>query len=176
MFRLFVAIEPPVANRDPLHGAQGGVAGARGQRHDQLHLTLRFIGEVDRHAAHDIVAALGGLHHPAFTLEVAGRGSFDRKGRPDTLWVGVAPHEPVKALNNKVEQSLVRVGLAPETRVFLPHITLARLGRGAGPIAGFLADPLPPLPPFPVDGFALYESTLGRDGPDYTIIDRFRLR
>ena len=176
MFRLFVAIEPPVAVRDALLAQMGGVAGARWQRDDQLHLTLRFIGEVDRHGAHDIVAALGAIHHPAFALTLAGRGSFEHKGRPDALWIGVAPHEPIRALNNKVEQALVRIGLAPETRTFLPHITLARLGRGTGPIAGFLSAPVLPLPPFPVDGFALYESTLGRDGADYTIVERFRLR
>ena len=64
----------------------GGIAGARWQDDDQLHLTLRFIGEVDRHVATDVAAALGSVRHPPFELAVSGVGTFDRKGRIDTLW------------------------------------------------------------------------------------------
>lgn len=175
MHRLFVAVEPPVEVRDALIAAMGGVAGARWQRDDQLHLTLRFIGEVDRHVAQDVVTALARVRGAAFTLGIAARGMFERKGRADALWVGVTPADGVRALARKVEQAVVRAGLPPETRAFLPHITLARLGRGAGPVAGFIDAPPIVAPRFTVAGFCLYESTLGSAGPDYRVVERFRL-
>lgn len=152
----------------------GGVAGARWQSDDQLHLTLRFIGEVDRHQAQDIAAALGRVHAAPFRLTLATPGVFDRHGFVDSLWVGVTPHDAVKALNQRIEQALVRIGIAPETRAYHPHITLARMGRSAGAVDGFLARGLPPCR-FDVAGFALYESTLGGSGADYAIVQRYQL-
>ncbi len=175
MIRLFVAIELPLPVRDALLAAMGGVAGARWQRDDQLHLTLRFIGEVDRHRAADIAAALGRVQVPPFALALASVGSFDRRGRIDALWVGVTPQTEVSALAKRVDQALVRAGEAPETRAFLPHVTVARFGRDAGPLAGFPLQPLP-VAPFPITGFALWESRLGHEGADYRIVERYRGR
>ena len=174
MHRLFVAIEPPVEVRDRLLAAMGGVSAARWQRDDQLHLTLRFIGEVDRHAAQDIAAALGGVRQPPFELSLHGTGVFDRRGQPDALWAGVTPHDAVHALHNKVDQALIRVGVPPEARTFHPHITLARFGRHAGPVEGFVTQARLAGPPFTVDGFALYESILTQSGADYTVVERYR--
>lgn len=176
MLRLFVAIRPPVAIRARLLAAMGGISGARWQSEDQLHLTLRFIGEVDRHRAGDIHAALGGIHQPPFEIALRGIGHFDRRGWPDAVWAGVAPHEPLKALHNKVDAALTRVGVPPDQRAFLPHITLARLKRSSGPVgnlleeAGGLGSPL-----FTVDHFALFESVLTPDGAVYSILERYPL-
>ncbi|WP_426165450.1 RNA 2',3'-cyclic phosphodiesterase [Sandarakinorhabdus sp. DWP1-3-1] len=172
MIRLFVALELPPPVRDRLLGAMGGVSGARWQTDAQLHLTLRFIGEVDRHQARDIAAALGSVHVVPFKLALGDIGTFDRRGRIDTLWVGVTPQAEVAALARRVDQALVRVGVSPETRAFVPHITVARFGRDAGPMGGF---PLLPLPvaPFDVTGFALWESRMGRDGSEYSVVDRY---
>jgi 2'-5' RNA ligase len=176
MHRLFVAIRPPRAMRERLLAMMGGVAGARWQRDDQLHLTLRFVGEVDRHRAADIAAALGAVHHPRFALALAGLGTFDRKGRIDALWAGVAPHGEVTALHRKVDQALARVGLAPETRAFLPHFTIARFGRDAGPIGGLLEQPgADGAESYEMTEYCLYESELGHDGPVYTIAERYAL-
>jgi len=174
MHRLFVALEPAPPVRDVLLAAMGGVAGARWQRDDQLHLTLRFIGEVDRHAAQDIAAALAGVRHPTFELALTEPGVFDRRGRINTLWVGVAPYAPVHALHNKVDAALRRAGVPPDGRAFHPHITVARFGRTALGAADWL--PLAPVAmSFEVAGFALYESTLGHDGADYRIVERYTL-
>ncbi len=174
MHRLFVAIVPPPLVRDRLLAAMGGVAGARWQTDEQLHLTLRFIGEVDRHRADDVAAALGTVHAPRFELALGQPGTFDRKGRIGTLWVGVRPHDPVAALARRIDQALQRVGVPPETRAFVPHITVARFGREAGSVAAYLAE-TPSSAWFEVDAFALFESTLGRTGPDYRIIERYPL-
>lgn len=176
MFRLFAAIRPPRPLREALRGAMGGVSNARWQTDDQLHLTLRFIGEVDRHRAQDIAAALGGVHQAGFDLALDGMGQFDRKGRIESLWAGVTPQEPVKALHNKIDQALARVGLEPETRAYLPHITIARFGRSAGPIGGLLTrSGGVSSAPCPITEFCLYESQLSHEGSVYTIAERYPL-
>jgi 2'-5' RNA ligase len=176
MHRLFVAIRPPRAMRAGLLRVMGGVANARWQSDEQLHLTLRFIGEVDRHAAEDAAAALGTIHHPRFELALDGIGQFDRKGRLETLWAGITPHEPLKLLHNKVDQALARVGIQPDNRAYLPHITLARFGRDAGTVGGLLTHSGGlASPPEEIDQFCLYESNLSHEGPVYTIVERYPL-
>jgi 2'-5' RNA ligase len=176
MHRLFVGIRPPAPVCERLLALMGGVSGARWQNEDQLHLTLRFIGEVDRHLAQDVHAALGSVHHPSFELSLSGIGAFDRRSEPTVLWVGVTPADPVKALQKKVEQALARVGLEPERRAFHPHITLARLPRGAGTIQPLLeASGGVSGPAFEVADFCLFESRLTAQGAVYAILERFPL-
>jgi 2'-5' RNA ligase len=174
MIRLFVAIELPLTVRDALLAAMGNVAGARWQTDEQLHLTLRFIGEVDRHRAADISAALGTVNFHPFELSLGEVGTFDRRGRIDVLWVGVRPKGEVTALAKRIDSALGRVGLPTESRAFQPHITVARFGRDAGSIANFPMTPIP-VSPFAITGFALWESRLGHDGADYRIIERYPL-
>jgi 2'-5' RNA ligase len=176
MHRLFVAIRPPGPVRARLLGLMGGVAAARWLSDDQLHLTLRFVGEVDRHMARDVDAALSGVHHARFSVALNGLGLFDRRGEPVTLWAGVAPHEPLRALHKKVDQALVRAGVEPDRRAYMPHITIARLPRGAGPV-GALIEQSGGLagPSFEVGEFALYESRLTPEGPVYAVAERYSL-
>jgi 2'-5' RNA ligase len=175
MHRLFVAIRPPSTIISQLLATMGGIENARWQDDEQLHLTLRFIGEVDRHQAEDVAAALGSVHHPRLALALAGVGQFEKRGR-GAIWAGVAPQEGLKALHKKVDQACRRVGIPPDTRAYLPHITLARTGRAAGLADPFierwagLASPL-----FEVDSFRLYESRLGSEGASYTTIARYPL-
>lgn len=174
--RLFVAIRPPRPVRERLLATMGGISGARWQSEDQLHLTLRFIGDIDRRQAEDVDAALGAIPYPPFEIKLAGVGFFESRGKPDSVWAGVAPAGPLGALHRKVDQALVRAGLEPERRAYLLHITLARLGRHAGPIGGFLeqagalASPL-----FPVDRFALFESDLTAERAVYSILADYPL-
>jgi 2'-5' RNA ligase len=176
MHRLFVAIRPPRSVREQLLGLMGGVRGARWQDDAQLHLTLRFIGEVERHRAEDIHASLGAIHHPGFEIAIQGLGAFERRGEPVTLWAGVTPHGPLRALHKKVDQACLRAGVEPDRRAYLPHVTLARLGRGGGPVkpliesAGGVASPC-----FAVEEFCLYESELTPEGAIYSIAERYGL-
>jgi 2'-5' RNA ligase len=176
MHRLFVAIQPPAVVRSHLLSLMGGVAGARWQDDRQLHITLRFIGEVDGRAADDIAAALGTIHFPPLELTLSGVGEFDRKGRTDTLWAGIAPRDAIERLHKKVDQALVRIGLPSETRAYLPHITLARFGRTAGSLAPFLTmHGGLTSQPFRIAHFCLYESRMGHDGSSYEIGERYSL-
>jgi len=176
MHRLFVAIRPPHAMRALLLNVMGGISGARWQSDDQIHLTLRFIGEVDRHRASDVHAALGAIHHPGFEIALNGLGTFDRRGQPETVWAGVMPHAPLRALHKKVDQAIARVGVAPDERAYLPHITLARLKRSSGTVRDLLEQSGGlRSPPFPIDRFALFESQLTPEGAVYTPIETYPL-
>jgi 2'-5' RNA ligase len=127
---LFVALRPPAATRAALLAAMARIPGARWQDDGQLHCTLRFIGEVDRHQAEDVAAALGGVRHPAMTLRLGSPGVFERKGRVDTLWVGVKPRDAIEPLHLKIDRALHKAGIPPDARAFVPHITIARFARG----------------------------------------------
>jgi len=176
MHRLFVAIRPPRPIREQLLSIMGGVSGARWQADDQLHLTLRFIGNVDARMADDIHAALGSVRQPPFALEIRGVGTFSRRSEPHALWAGVAPIEPLRDLHKKVDQACQRAGLEPERRAYHPHITLARLNRSAGSVTEFIKSAGGFFTPaFTVDSFALFESELTPQGAVYSIVERYPL-
>ena len=174
MHRLFVAVRPPREVRSWLLALMGGVGGARWQSGDQLHLTLRFIGEVERPVAEDVAIALGSVRIAPFEVEPNGVGAFEHRGRPETLWAGVQPQQPLKALHARIDQACVRAGLEPERRAYFPHITIARLGRDCGPISGLLEREGGAVgPAFTVDGFGLFESRRGSDGASYSLIEHY---
>ncbi len=174
--RLFVALRPPRAVRIQLLGMMGSVHHARWQSDEQLHLTVRFIGAVDRRMAEDVADALGTVRDTAFSVALNGVGQFDRRGRIDTLWAGVRPHDALARLHRKVDQALIRIGLPPEGRTYLPHITLARFGSQAGPIDSFMGlHGGLSSPAWPVSDFRLYESHLGHDGATYECVARYPL-
>ncbi len=169
MHRLFVALRPPTAIRGRLLGAMGGVPGARWQDDAQLHMTLRYIGEVEPHAAEDVALVLGSVRHAPVELRLDGCGVFDdSRGRPNAIWAGVSPREPLAALHRKVDAAIVRAGLEPERRAYLPHITLARMSGSAGPVDRWLAEHAAlASEPFAIDAMVLYESRLGHGGASY---------
>ncbi|MGN6270517.1 MAG: RNA 2',3'-cyclic phosphodiesterase [Sphingomonas sp.] len=179
MHRLFVALRPPPAIRASLAAAMGGVPHARWQDDEQLHLTLRFIGEVDRPQAEDIAAALGQVHAEAPVVAIAGVGRFTRAGRTDAIWAGVAPRQPLADLHARVDRALAQAGLAPDNRAYLPHVTLARLPRGAASepaIDRFLAERAGLTSTrFALEALLLFESRLGHEGARYEAIARYPL-
>ena len=168
MHRLFVAIRPPEPIRDLLIDAMDESPDFRWQHDEQLHLTLRFIGEVDRPLADDIAAALTRIRAERFSLRIAGTGRFEQRNS-GSLWAGVEPKAPVAALASKIERTCVGLGLEPERRAFHPHITLARWkGRRTREIADFLERTRGlASEPFDVSEFILFESRLSRHGAHY---------
>src|SRR5712692_5872595 len=176
MLRLFVGIEFPPELKLELSLLCTGVAGARWLDAGNFHLTLRFIGEITEGLAADVDAALVQLKARRFTLQLAGTGVFGGN-RPHALWVGVERDPDLALLRDKIEQALIRVGLAPETRRFAPHVTLARLrdpvldqlGHFLAAHAKFRADPLPVehfslIASFPTKAGSVYE-----DQADYPL-------
>ncbi len=176
MHRLFIALRPPKAIRAQLIAPMGGVDEARWQSDEQLHITLRFIGEIDHNAAEDVAYALQNVRQAPFDASLCGVGVFKRKDRVTTLWAGVTPQKVLTALHNKVDQALVRLRLPPDTRVYQPHITLARFGNQGGNPSEFVARHAGlSSAPFRVDHFALFESHLGKGGAHYEEVARYPL-
>jgi len=176
MHRLFVAIRPPERIRDLLIDAMDDGADFRWQDDEQLHLTLRFIGEVERPVADDLAAALSRVSTARFDLRIAGVGRFEQRSS-GALWAGIEPKAPVAALAAKVERVCQQVGLEPERRTFHPHITLARWkGRRTREIQDFLSHSAGlSSEPFDVTEFMLFESRLSRHGAHYEEIASYNL-
>lgn len=175
--RLFVAIKPPSETIDELIDVMEGVENARWQSERQIHFTLRFVGEVDSPKANDLVDALAQIRSKPFKIEICGVGHFERKGRPHTLWAGVAPCPELLHLQRAVEYAGRSVGIPAEKRQFAPHVTLARLSASAGSIAPFLtAHGTLHCTPFDVRHFLLFESTLSASGSHYDPVVAFPLR
>jgi 2'-5' RNA ligase len=170
MIRLFAALDLPLRLRERLIALGGGLPGARWVPEDNLHLTLRFIGEVPESSFDDIAAALSAVRVPAFDLNPAGVGHFERGRKPTMLWAGVEPNPTLVQLHDSIESALRRAGVKSDDRRFQPHITLARLDETVTPdrVAGFLgANSLFRAAPFRVEQFVLFSSVLGRSGPTY---------
>lgn len=168
MIRLFVALALPDSVAQSLLILQGGVPGARWCEREQLHLTLRFIGEVDGRDASAIDDALASIRAPRFSLELKGVGEFGARN-PRALWSGVRDDAAVLHLQRKIESALQRAGLPPEERKFTPHVTLARLRNAPRErVITFLAThALYASAPFEVNNFILFSSKTTPNGSLY---------
>jgi 2'-5' RNA ligase len=178
--RLFVALRPPPDVRAALLAVMAGVEGARWQTDNQLHLTLAFLGETDRHGLEAATDALATVVAPPLGLALAQFGTFDtsRPGRIGTLWIGVDPPDRVSALARSVRTALRRAGLAPDPRKFTPHVTLARFGNSGATreaLRPFLTHTPTPRASWQATDFHLVESTLGHEGAHYTPVATCRL-
>jgi RNA 2',3'-cyclic 3'-phosphodiesterase len=184
MIRLFTALALPDDLRARLAGLQGGIDSARWVAPENLHITLRFIGEVAEDRAQDIAAALDRIRTGAFPVTVSGAGRFGSSDRTRALWAGVEHSDALAALHEKIDRALIGTGLPPEGRKYTPHVTLARFSAGrdrsrdasAGRVlqwleaqGGFFAMP------FEAREFILYDSHLGRKGADYLPLASFPL-
>ncbi len=171
MTRLFVAIDMPAAINRQLAALCHGVPGAKWVAPEQIHLTLRFIGEADGPALDDIAEALDGFEAEAFSLALKGVGHFPPRHAPKVLWAGVEADDALIRLRDKVEGAIVRLGFAPEARNFAPHVTLARLRDAPiGRVSEYLAEhALFQTAPFAVSEFQLYSSRLSSNGAIHSI-------
>ena len=176
MHRLFVSLRPPEPVRDALIDTMEGIEAARWQGDEQLHLTLRWVGEVDSDVANDVADALSSVRAPGFELALRGVGTFAKKGRATAIWADVAPSEGLAILQRRIEKACRAAGLAPETRKFVPHVTLARLNSSTGPLDHWLTrHGRLRAPIWPVRDFILYESHLGDSGSVYEPVMRYQI-
>jgi 2'-5' RNA ligase len=177
MFRLFVGIAFPDDVRLRLAGLCSGLPGAKWIDPENMHLTVRFIGEVGGAQAEDIDVALRRVVAPAFDLVVSGIDCFETGGKVHTLWAGIAKQPLLVHLYGKVESALVRAGCEPERRKFKPHVTLARFRSGGGSRIGSFVQAYNHLTigPFQVDRFTLFRSHLGSEKAHYEELAEYSL-
>lgn len=183
--RAFIAIEPPAQVRQALGDLIVRLRKAPGKaswvRPDNMHLTLRFLGDVSEKQVAVLVEQLGELcaRTPAFNLSVAGLGAFPNLRRPSVIWAGVVPLDPdLRPLQQAVEDAARAAGLAREDKSFHPHITLARLkdSRNAEELSALVESYKAfDAGAFPVSHVLLLLSELTPKGPIYTCIEEFSL-
>jgi 2'-5' RNA ligase len=181
MHRLFVALCPPEPVCDLLVDTMEGLDGVRWQDAEALHVTLRFVGEVKRSQGEDLAHALAQIRAAPFALQIDGVGHFARSKaggqHPHALWAALAPSAPLEGLRRQVDRAAVAAGLPPDARRFVPHITIARLNSGSGPVGGWLSQHgLLRSEPWLVESFALIESHLSAHGSHYETIADYPLR
>ena len=180
MIRAFIAITPPETLQQALANAQGALQRLslpfRWVKPAQVHLTLKFLGDIAPEAIDPIAQA---MQHAVttltpFTLSIQGIGCFPNLARPRVLWMGIhAPHDMLLQLHQRLETKLAALGFAPEERPFRPHLTLARgqqrvSGRHLATVLHAYHDQ--PFGDMLVDQVQLMQSQLHRDGAVYTML------
>jgi 2'-5' RNA ligase len=177
MPRLFTGIELPEDIRDALADLEQPLPAATWVEQDNLHVTLRFVGDIDNRLARDFADELSRIDLDVFEIRLEGLGVFGGRD-PRTLWAGVSPSTSLDALARAHERAARSVGLAPETRTFKGHVTLARL-RGV-PIDGLTRllerEALFRSRPFVVEHFTLFSSRPRVGGGPYVAEEEFALR
>jgi len=174
--RLFVGIALPSDIKMTLVTLCSGLSGTRWVKPESMHVTLRFIGEVDRGAAHDLDSALSDVRVPAFEMRFSGIGNFSKKERLRALWAGVESNPALTLLQSKIEKAVQRAGFAPEGRKFTPHVTLARFKGQRVDLGHYLeANGAFSSGPFPVEAFTLFESRMGHGGSHYEALSEYPL-
>jgi 2'-5' RNA ligase len=177
MPRLFIALSFSEEVKDSLAAITGHIPGADWSESEKYHLTLRFLGEVEKAALDEIGAGLESVSARSFHLTLRGLGVFPLRGDPETLWVGVDRNEALTSLRNKIESLVVRRGQPPESRKFHPHVTLARVGNSRPEWVGayVAANSLFSIPDIAVQSFALFSSKLTPYGAVYTLEREYAL-
>ena len=165
----FVALDLPSDVREELMLIGSGVPGARWIDEDQLHLTLRYLGEVDGATLRDLTSALLRLEVEPFELQLHGIGFFPPRGEPEVLWVGANQSPPLHHLRARVDQLATRFGVTPDRRRYTPHVTLARLREApASRLARFAMEhALWKSRVFQAESFSLYSSRRRPEGALY---------
>ena len=177
MPRLFTGIEIPAEVREEIARLRVPLPGGRWTEPENLHLTLRFVGDLDKPQAREFADGLETIDVDAFELRLAGLGTFGGN-EPRSIWAGVEPSAPLEALARANDRAARTAGLPPDGRPFKPHVTLARLkyatpdevARVLQRIGAFRSKP------FIVARFVLFAAKPKVGGGPYAIEEAFPLR
>ncbi len=179
--RLFIAAEIP---EDVKHEAaalrdrMGHMPGIKWVEKVNMHLTLKFLGEVEDRAAAGVRQALRSVSFRPFEARAAGFGAFPSGSRPRVVWVGLEPADRISSLHGSIDAALLPLGFPPDDR-FSPHMTIGRIrdpgdaGDLAGKIRELKQSAVQLGKPFQVAGFVLKRSTLTPGGPVYEDLEAF---
>lgn len=132
--RAFIALTLPTVLRDRLAGVQNRLRGTDAKvtwvKPRAMHLTLRFLGDIDEDQAAmlaAVVRAEGARATEALELEIGGLGAFPNRNRPRVIWAGVAEHDGLRAMAQRIETAARDAGVDPEDKPFRAHLTLGRV-------------------------------------------------
>lgn len=176
--RLFVALTLPDPLRSALVALTQTLPGVTWTPPAQLHLTLRFLGDVPVEQIEPLAERLATVRVEPFLLPVEGLGAFPPKRLPHVIWAGVGSGHPrLHQLRQRLDDTLLAAGLDVDLSTFHPHVTLARCTDGAAAAVGHWlhAHREFAAPPFRVESFELYASELHPDGAVHTLRRSFPL-
>lgn len=176
MPRLFTGLALPDDIRMRLAALKAPLPGAKWVDPSDLHVTLRFAGDIDNRTAREFTDGLARIDVDCFEIRLAGLGVFGGND-PHALWVGVEAPPELDSLMRANERAARNAGLKPETRSYRPHVTVARIRNGRiDPLARYLQrHGAFRLPPFLVTEFVLFSSKPGVGGGPYVTEARFPL-
>lgn len=177
MIRLFIAINIPELIKMQIQGMGRSIRNGRPIPAEQLHLTLKFIGEVESSRLLDIQETLEEITFDKFSIKIKGIGTFPPRGAPRILWAGIAPTDATARIRNTIENKLAAINIPKERQKHTPHITLARLRNcPLEQVHNFLAgNALLETEEFEVARFSLYSSRLTKKGAIHTIEREYSL-
>jgi 2'-5' RNA ligase len=177
MPRLFTALEIPLMMRTRLSLMRAPLHGAKWVQPENMHITLRFAGDIDGRTADDFADQLADIDVAPFAVTIVGAGAFGGRD-PRILWAGVEAGPELEALYRANERTARAAGLEPDPRGFKPHVTLARMrGVRQSSVARFLEEYGDlRLEPFTVTRFVLLSARPGSGGPPYGIEAEYPLQ
>ncbi|MDD3669115.1 MAG: RNA 2',3'-cyclic phosphodiesterase [Alphaproteobacteria bacterium] len=180
MIRLFAGLDIPDAVKEQIQSLPKNLSGALWKSGEKLHLTLRFIGNVEEPVADEIVRTLRDVRFPTFRLGLKELGYFAVGDNPHHLWTGVDDRKAVGELADRIDAAVKKAGGGMNDRFkFMPHVTLAKL-QGAtlpGVLRYIEQHNLFKSEPWPVESFVLFSSHARAhgDGKNYRIEEQFPL-
>ena len=175
MIRLFTAVRLPdhIRNAIPVPESDG----MKTVPAVNMHITLRYLGEIRREKTDELRSALRTVSFNPFTATVTGTGCFPNRRNPAVLWIGVQPAGQLEAIFYRIEDALRPLGYGPEQRRYHPHITVARPGASSKQAAIRFLDQYSDFSAgeFIIEEFVLYESILRHSGPEYRVVEVFQV-
>ena len=174
MQRLFAGLSIPDHIAQKLLLLQTNLPKARWRPRENFHITLKFYGEVEHDTAVRLHEALSAIRFEEFEVSLKGAGWFGGK-KPQSVWVGVAPSEPLNKLHLASSKAARIAGLSLEQQRYTPHVTLAYCRTTPiEPVASWVT-PLTDLvtEPFAMESFHLYSSRIGKGPSIYSIEETF---
>lgn len=177
--RLFVAIFPPMEVREALREAASGLpvkGKVRWIPASNIHLTLKFLGEVEEDGVEGIRSVLGEIsrRHEPFEIELSGFGAFPSERRARVLWSGVSGGaDRLRDIAGDLEAAFEALGFEGERRLYAPHITLGR-ARGRPATLESTRDASSILT-FPAQRLELMRSVLSQGGAVYSTVAGYPL-
>lgn len=175
--RLFIAIPLPADIKDFLTQMKDKSLPIKWSKPENYHLTLRFIGEVNKERCNSICEQLKSVRRDElFELKLSGLGAFPNTDKPRVIWSGVDPEKPVEDLYINIEKALRCIDEKSDEKTYHPHVTIGRVKKPVPEIQGYLRDNQSSSSRrFRVDRFCLYESELRKEGAVHTVIETYLL-
>jgi len=183
MKRIFFAVPISEEVRNLLNDIQSDMRDLPGKIRwvppEDVHLTIKFIGEVEEEVATNLQSQVDDLSLPErFSITVNRTGVFPHPRRPRVLWVGTEDSTSLEQIATQLDAAFEEYGIEPETREFHPHLTLGRVkGRGlpGETLNQFLNYEVPKIS-MPVESVVCYESVLKSSGAEYTALHTTHLQ